>query len=462
MIDAIRYFLDHYSSVKVISISLGNENAVYSDDSYQFRFAATIDEIAYDFRDRNIVFIVSTGNFWPNHLTDEEVFDQYPKYLLSSSEARVIDPATSALAITVGGLCYGFGRDPSREQERDIDRPVAQEKDHPSPFTRVGWGVDGAIKPEVVDYAGDFLFKRGRINEHNPGYAGLPTTNKDFAPPEGRLFRTVGGTSFAAPRVANLAAQLFREFPTASSNLIRALIAHSAKIPEMRPDPFKDKNWADEDILRVYGYGQPDFARARWSAQNDVLLLEDSSLGVDRFQIYTIPGLPEEFVSSKGVRSIAVTLAFDPPTRHTRGDSYLGVTMQFALYRNTNAEAVRDVIKHWDAEQLATLEEHKAPTRASLHQRGLPPFVVDLKPRANLRNKGTLQHALIQTKSARWVYDGGPLILAVLCQRKWAPPEIAEQRFAVVVSVFHEKDTVDLYTHLRQQATVYQRVRIKV
>jgi hypothetical protein len=161
--EAIDYFLENYPSAKVINISLGDRRLVYSDGAYQFRFAATIDELAYQYRTHEVVFIVSAGNFVPDHLSDEEILLQYPTYLLDSQQSRLIDPATAALALTVGGLSYGSGRDLQGYIERDIKGLVAGEQGWPSPFTRTGWGVDGAIKPDVVDFAGDWRFERGRI-----------------------------------------------------------------------------------------------------------------------------------------------------------------------------------------------------------------------------------------------------------------------------------------------------------
>lgn len=310
---AVGYFLENYPQVKVINISLGDDLLVYSDQHYQFRLAAVVDELALRYQDRNIVFVISAGNFWPADLTHEQVLAKYPAYLVEMEESRVIDPATSALALTVGGLSYGGGEALSSTSGSSVGRLVAGERGWPSPFTRTGWGVDGSVKPDVVDYAGDLRFENGQVPDF-PAHAGLPTTAKAFAPPEGRLFRTVSGTSFAAPRVANLAARLFGEFPDASSNLVRALIADSARVPENRPTYFRDKEIWDEDILRVYGCGQPDFTRSRWSDTNEVLLLAEDSLEIGTFQIYTVPSLPPEFLTTKGCGYLSVTLAFDPPT----------------------------------------------------------------------------------------------------------------------------------------------------
>lgn len=453
---AVEHFLANYATVKVINISLGDETMVSADGRYQFRLAAAIDELAYRYRDREIIFVVSAGNYFPQDLNAEDIRRQYPTYLLDAA-ARVINPATAALAVTVGGVSYGAGRLQNRGQ-RDTDSLVAGERGWPSPFTRTGWGIGGSVKPDFVDFAGDLRFERGRI-PNVAAHAGVPSTAKDFAPPNGRLFRTVAGTSFAAPRVANLAAQLFREFPGASSNLIRALIASSARIPDSRPEQFANGDPWDEEILRVYGYGQPNFEQARWSAQNSVLLVEDSTIDLDAFQLFTIPSLPEEFLTTRGDRHLSICLAFDPPTRHTRAD-YFGLGVEFAMFRNTSHDAIADAIRAWSAEEKEVEED--VPNLGNIRTEGELPIKVTLRPGVRTRKRSTLQRATLRVGSSGWQYDGGPLILAVICQRKWAPAEITSQRFAVVVAVEHEDPSVDVYEHVRQQTRVYQRVRVQV
>lgn len=458
--EAVGYFLENYPQAKVINISLGDSTLVYSDLAYQFRLAATIDELAYRFRDNEIIFVISAGNYMPLHLSDEEILAQYPSYLLEDA-ARLIDPATSALAISVGGLSYGPGRLYQDDlRQNGIERLVAGERGYPSPFTRAGWGVGGAIKPDVVDFAGDWRFERGLIPEM-PAYAGLPTTAKNFAPPDGRLFRTVSGTSFSAPKVANLAARLFQEFPGAQSNLIRALIVSSARVPSDRPDSLAEEEIWNESIMKLYGYGQPDFERARRSAQDDALLVAEETLELDSFHLFTIPSLPEEFFSARGSGYVSVALAFDPPTRRTRADSYLGVTMDFILFRNVRPEELIDHIRFLTPEEREELGDGY-PRLANLPDGRDRPVRVDLRPGRNLRKSSTLQCAKVKISQKSWQYDGEELVLAVICSRKWAPLDITHQRYSLVVSISHENEEVQLYTHVRQQTRVYQRVRVQV
>lgn len=337
---AIEAFVDNYPNCKVINISLGDYEKYYIDGMKQFRLAAKIDEIAYQYQHKNIIFVISAGNSYHEELEYEQLRTEYPNYLLNKN-ARIIDPATSAIALTVGSLSYGRG---SMTEPTDVRRQaIAKLRGHPSPFTRTGFGVDGMIKPDVVDFGGDLAldlsYREGldlpKVSQLGDNVAGVSvvTFSKNF---QSSLFHICSGTSFAAPRVANIAAQLFTKYPNASSNLIRALIVNSAVLPKEIPDEFSNGTESQKikKQLQIYGYGQTDLERAMYSAENYVVLSEDNiDIPVGKFHIYEIPQLPEEFFDIEGTRTLSVTLAFDPPTRPTRGDSYLGLTMEFNLFK---------------------------------------------------------------------------------------------------------------------------------
>ena len=448
----VSYFLKTYPNIRIVNLSIGNINNVF-DGRHQSTLAAAIDELAYRFRDEQLLFVIATGN--SVEPTGEEAVSGYPAYLLRD-ETRLIEPATSALAITVGGVAYGPGTDPQERRRDGTERLVAQNRGWPSPFTRVGPGVNDAVKPEVVDLAGDIRFERGRTIDRPAQHAGLPSTSKTFAPPDGQLFRTVAGTSYSAPRVANLAAQLYGDFPSASSNLIRALIAASATIPSDRPPELVRSNH-DEDILRIYGYGIPDYERARFSSENEVLLLSEGEIELDSFQVFELPALPTGFLQADGDREVAVTLAFDPPSRQTRADSYLGVRMYAHLFRNISAGELVNRLRAMTPEELAEVGEGNTSLSDLASSKR-----VNLKPGVNTRRKGTLQKGVASIRSSNWQYDGSDLFLAVVCQRMWAPVEIERQRFAVIVSLTHSDENVLLHTHIRQRAQLWQRVRIRV
>jgi hypothetical protein len=452
---AIRYFTENYSNCKVINISLGDSDLTFREGQKQFALAARIDEIAYEFQHKNLVFVISAGNSYYEADSEELFRRDYPNYLLDD-EARIIEPATAAIALTVGSLSLGTGSlqyplDPARSA-------IARLSGYPSPFTRTGFGVDGMIKPELVDFGGDLVMDGERIIRNEAGVAIL-TLAKDYG---SSLFRAYCGTSFAAPRVANIAAQLFTQFPNATSNLIRALIASSASTPAEIPSALQgDSPEQISKRLRIYGYGKPDLLRAKFSAENRVILLVDNAqIPVGYFQIFEIPPLPREFFELQGTRTLSVTLAFDPPTRPTRGDSYLGVTMESHLFKNINPENITKAFV--SASQQTQTEEFTKLSLKELEKQYGSGIRINLSPGGNLRKKGTLQRGQVEISSRAKGYDQSPLYLVVSCNRKWAKPgEYDMQRYALVVSLSHTNTELDLYNQLRIRTQIAERIRIR-
>ena len=149
--DLVTYFVDTYPRARVFNLSIGNADSVF-DGNKQSPLAAAIDDIAYRLRERDILFVVSAGNYLDD--SPEAMVGDYPKYL-QSPDARLIEPATSAISLTVGESPLVLGTDPSSLRATGTEQTIAQTQGWPSPFTRVGLGVNDALKPDVVDFAGD-------------------------------------------------------------------------------------------------------------------------------------------------------------------------------------------------------------------------------------------------------------------------------------------------------------------
>jgi hypothetical protein len=114
------------------------------------------------------------------------------------------------------------------------------------------------------------------------------------------------------------------------------------------------KGRGDDAIFNLLGYGVTDVEKALASDDNRVILYWEDSLGSDCFAVYEVP-IPKEFQTGKGRRHVKVSLAFDPPVRHTRTD-YAGTAMSFHLLRGTALEEVFDAYRKWDK------AEGKAPS----------------------------------------------------------------------------------------------------
>ena len=157
---AIRYFVENYPNCKIMNLSIGVNDQNMFNDLRQFPLATLIDELA---KELNVIFVVSAGNieYIPYKGLISQLTKDYPNYLLDDiKDVKIINPASSAYAITVGALSPHVGNSNSHKDK--ILTPIIY-KDYPSMITRVGPGYNGMIKPELVEEGGTPLF-------HNRGY----------------------------------------------------------------------------------------------------------------------------------------------------------------------------------------------------------------------------------------------------------------------------------------------------
>ncbi|MGY3610964.1 MULTISPECIES: S8 family peptidase [unclassified Bradyrhizobium] len=308
---------------RVFVIALADRRRVF-DGGKVGTWAATLDELA---RELDVVIIVAAGNRSPrggNRV--EQAVTEYPEYLLEPAN-RFYEPAGALNVITVGALAHGEGLDAAMIEDVRV-RPITRERE-PSPFSRVGPGLGGATKPDVVDVGGTLIFDpivaRLRGGE-DLASAGIITLHNDYLD---CLFTAASGTSYAAPRVAFSAGQILGRLPQASANLVRALLVSSAEVPDTAHERLR--LLGTEAIRAICGHGLIDLERATFSDDARVTLYAEDELAIDHFAVYRIP-IPEPFQANNGERTIRVTLAYDPPVRHTRND-YAGVGMSFRLIR---------------------------------------------------------------------------------------------------------------------------------
>jgi hypothetical protein len=409
---------------RIFVIALGDIRSPYTGGKVG-AWAATLDELA---RELNVLIIVAAGNRYPRSGEQlEQAVTEYPRYL-TEPENRFFEPAGAMNVITVGSLAHGEGVDANLAEDVRV-RPITKLLE-PSPFTRVGPGNNGSIKPDVVDFGGTMVFDpvTARLKDAKDlPSAGLLTLHHR---PFERLFASGSGTSYATPFVAFKASMLAQLFPRASANLLRALLVGAAEVPQ--PARERLEHLGDEATRAICGNGHIDLARAAFSDDARVVLYAEDELALDYFAVYEIP-IPENFQSEKGRRTIRVTLAFDPPVRHTRVD-YAGVTMNFRVKRGCTPELI---FEHY---RKRTKEEGRQPDIEDK-------FDCDLKPGPQSREGGTLQSACVEYKRSLTNY-GDSYYLVVRCEGGWAGNLVDRQRFAVVVELAHEAE-IQLYERVQ-------------
>lgn len=450
---AIMRFYRAPHNCRIFNLSVGTGYpALTNGVDRQTVWAESMDILA---RKLKVVLVISAGNvpeiFTMGAADAEALVRHYPHHLFADS-ARLNDPSTAAIAITVGSLVeYDVAALRHGTLANDIVRAVAK-RDQPSPFTRCGHGVNGAIKPEFIEYGGNAVFvgtgNHRRIAK-DPGTSVMSLSHR----PLEQLFGFDVGTSLAAPIVARTAALVWNELHKVINhephpNLVRAVLASAAKVPAEITALFpSDKDAAS----RIAGYGRvaPDIALK--SSDHRVTMIAQGTIEIDTFAIYAVP-ITDEFVGAPGKKTIRVALAFDPPVRRRRME-YLGVVMNFQMIRGKSLE---EVIAAFQAVGPDEEAEGAIPQPFNI------PFVPKARPRKETyrRDAGTLQVGSFEFERGAVRY-GDTYWLLVRSQRKWAPNEIEQQDYAVAVTLeaFEDQLYNSVSLRLQQRARIRSRAR---
>ena len=275
-------------------------------------WAASIDKLIHE---NDILFIISAGNLytssnWNRSLGIKEHIEagrSYPEYL-DGTGSKIANPGVSYFALTVGSI--------AKEDFEDDDYKSLAGKDRISPFSRTGLGLWNCIKPDVVEFGGDFaknklsteLVTNDVISPElvNSTLYGASAIGKDDC-----------GTSYSAPKVSYIAAKLQAEHPNESAQMYRALIVQSARLPE---HCFHNPTFND---FTYYGYGIPDANRALNNSQSRITFIQSGKVKPKMADIYRV-GIPNELRGeAKDFRILVeITLAFTAKTRITRKKSH--------------------------------------------------------------------------------------------------------------------------------------------
>lgn len=267
-------------------------------------WAAVIDKYSYE---NDILFIQSAGNLKPKEILDYVIGNNnYPDYL-NFDASRICNPAQSLQALTVGSIS------PADYIGENVE--LLGEKDKPSSFSRSGPGIWDSIKPDVVEYGGNYALKRegNNLNLLRPTELCInaPVKSKNR-----KLFsKSIIGTSFSTPKVAQIAATLEKQFPGASTLLYRGLIAQSARWP-VWAHSYNNKS----EVIRRLGYGLPSLERATTNNEYRVTLFADNmQIESNNAHVYKVP-IPESIrnIGEDYDILIEVTLSYCANSRRTR------------------------------------------------------------------------------------------------------------------------------------------------
>ena len=282
---------EHYGLITQEAISLAEINAperqrvfamaVTAPDSPDFTefgkptaWSAALDSHtsgAMDDDDTKRIVCVSGGNVWMQNRSE------YPaKNELTSLE----DPAQSWNALTVAA---STAMDVVTDHNGDIvpDAVCIAPRGGLSPHSATSclWTSKESrhwpLKPDVVFEGGNVAADANGNREERDSLC-LLTTNSDI---QQRLFTSFCMTSAATALASRMAAHIQAEYPEFWPETVRALMVHSAEwTPEMLRDAKKGNKGHVAHILRRFGHGQPNLARALASARSRATLICQDSI----------------------------------------------------------------------------------------------------------------------------------------------------------------------------------------
>lgn len=458
--EAIEYFYKEYGC-RIFNLSAGDSDHVYTGGR-QLAWAEMLDQLS---KQLDIVIVISAGNVSNPKINDflsrnelmEKCRDQlfYPEH-------RLIDPATSALSVTVGSITRF---DEPEATPNRAGRISVGKKNYLSVFTRIGKGVNRAIKPEFVDYGGNY-----GVHQISRGNTKWITTDRKLAEPtlhngNDHIFKGYCGTSFSAPHVTHVAARIERALEAQiknapSANLIRAVLANSARCtPEMikwaeeSKDPLYTgkTNPKQERLLRLMGFGKVDDSLL-YSSDNDVTLIAEDRLELRSFHLYKIP-VPEEFLKVKAEKSISISLSYNPITRMSRKD-YLTNNLWFEVFRKID----ENTLLQYKAKKASDQDEDEDLSNLPDSNKA------DFSPGYTEIMKGTLQQRVWQKgprggKDLLWD-ENEPCIYVLVTGKerfKYAEQEVPQDYALAITFSYTGKDDIKLYNSIKNNVRIRER-----
>lgn len=274
----------YHDKIKIWNLSLGSQVNI-REDSFS-DFAMVLDELQNKY---NILICKSAGNY------------------LGKGENKICNGADSVLSLVVGSLA-------NKKAFNDL-----ADINTPSPFSRIGRAPANIIKPEVVHYGGNCgpSFKDG---------SGIKTIDDLGNQVD------VCGTSFSTPRVTSLIASIQDklEIDTIDPLLLKALIIHSARVPQ------EMNKFQEEDIVKMVGFGIPmnvDSILKEYESKT-TLVLRDKIKKKRYIEILDFP-YPENLSDDQFFNGkITVTLVFKPYLDQEEGIEYCqsDINLEFGTY----------------------------------------------------------------------------------------------------------------------------------
>ncbi len=436
-----------YSETRIFNLSVAT-NYSYSG-THMPAWAASLDKLIHE---KDILFVVSAGNLymssnWNRSLGIKEHIEagrEYPNYL-DRPGAKIANPGVSYFALTIGSI--------AKEDFEDEDYKSLAGKDRVSPFSRTGLGMWNCIKPDVVEFGGDFA-KNKLSTELITNETISPELVNSTLYGASAIGKDACGTSFSTPKVSYIAARLQAEHPNESAQMYRALIVQSARLPE---HCFHNPTLND---FTYYGYGLPDVNRALNNSESRITFIQSGKVKPKMADIYPVSVPKKLRGEGKEFRILVeVTLAFTARTRLTRkgSHSYLSNWLEWksSKYNQPFLSFRNDTIKYLNTNDSDSKERAIDQNTIQWVVRENPKWGVGIN-----RNNSTVQKSWAIIEPHQFAEE---FSLAIIGHLGWDKNLENETSYALCVSFESLDSEMNIYELLAQaQVQVEQEVEIEL
>lgn len=301
LMEIIEEVMSKYAdSTKIWNLSLGLENK--SCDGSMSDLGIFLDYIQDKY---NVQVFVSSGNMNSIPLRN------WPPQKGIGERDRLISPADSVRAITVGSVALFDSKD------------SIVKSNEPSPFSRRGPGANYIVKPDIVDYGGNY--------DTSYGINGLGVKGMDSF---GNI--TEGnGTSYSTPRSLQKYASIYEEMIEPNLLLAKALLIHSAR---MNSRELLDEN---PNNIKYYGFGIPSANSQeilQCSKDSVTIVFKQTITQGSHLEMYDFPYPKSPIKNNKYFGEIGMTLVYLPPLNPNFGREYCraNIDVSFGTYSYSN------------------------------------------------------------------------------------------------------------------------------
>lgn len=458
MRQAVQRFNDGPRQTRIFNHSVNARG--YCRTRYMSSWAAEIDQLC---NERDVLIVQSAGNLPTDgaapfigireHLAAGR---SYPGYLAENS-ARVANPGQSLQALTVGSVAYDAA-------ESGAWRSFAVQPSGPSAFSRTGPGIWNVIKPEVVTYGGDAVRTQNDPPDIQGGGrvpAACPELVRSTLHGPGPAYdRDEAGTSYAAPKVARIAAQVQQVLPDEPALLYRALVVQSAHWPTWAEDMLMQLRNAPDNLpqagkqallsgasqaLRCLGYGIPDGQRATANTDHRTTLITsgETEIHAAECHVYQVPIPPalRQQADEFDIR-IDVTLSYVAQPRRTRRN----LRRYLSTWVDWKTSNLGEGLKDFRVRALKDTNNDDEPLPGSAL-----PWTLHEKPqwgviRDHKRNSGTVQKdwAVVRSNTLP-----DHFCIAVVGHQGWSHDPDSAARYALAVTFEIQGGEITIYEPLR-------------